>query len=137
MGKSIIVKDADFSRNSIGKIIDVSNLEIRSCSLGSLDAGWFHGGKHVLIEVSPGQTYYLKLSGVDVCYVGVLSSEHTEPVVNMQPISYAPAYSDRISINSGEYHKVTIPIGDAKYLAINVVSGDGVIVSWDVYMMYE
>ena len=137
MGKSIIVKDADFSKNSLGRIFDLNKLEKYSCSLGNKTAGWFWKGKHILLDISPGQTYFLKVKNVTEGYVGILSSAHTEPVSSSQQISYSPSATDRIKITQGEYHKLIIPDDDVKYLAINVVDGSGVSVDWDVYMMFE
>ena len=101
MGKSIIVKDADFSRNSVGKIFDVSNLEKYDCSVGNKSVGWYKPGKHVLLEVSPGQVYYLKIKNEELGYVALLSSAHTEPVTESAQISYSPSTTDRIGIQSG------------------------------------
>lgn len=137
MGKSIIVKDADFSRNSVGKIFDVSKLKQYDCSVGNKSVGWYKPGKHVLFEVSPRQVYYLKIKNANIGYVALLSSAHTEPVTESAKISYSPSTSDRISISSGEYQKLVIPDNDTKYLAINVVTGTNENADWDVYMMYE
>lgn len=137
MGKSIIIKDADFSRNSIGKIFNLNKLEKHECSLGNKTAGWFWKGKHVLLDVSPGQEYYLKVKNASEGYVGILSSAHTEPVSSAQQISYSPSAPDRIKISQDKYYKLIIPDDDVKYLAINVVDGSGTAADWDVYMMFE
>lgn len=137
MGKNIIVKNADFSRNSIGKIFDLNKSKKYDCSVGNDTAGWFYKGKHVLLDVSPGQAYFLKAKNVEEGYVGILSSAHTEPVSSGQQISYSPSAPHRIKITQGEYYKLIIPDDDVKYLAINVVDGSGASVDWDVYMMFE
>lgn len=137
MGKNIIVKDADFSRNSIGRIFDLSNLKKYECSLGNSTAGWFWKGKHVLLDVSPGQVYYLKVKNASEGYAGILSSAHTEPVSSGQQISYSPSTKDRIKISQDKYYKLIIPDDDVKYLAINVADGTGTAIDFDVYMMFE
>lgn len=137
MGKSIIVNDADFSRNSIGKIFDLNKLKKNDCSLGNDTVGWFYKGKHVLLDVSPGQVYFLKTKNVEEGYFGILSSAHTEPVSSGQKISYSPSSQHRIKATQGEYYKLIIPDDDVRYLAINVVDGNGASIDWDAYMMFE
>lgn len=135
---TVIVYDKEEEENYINPVaVDLSSLTASPCSFGAYQFFKNDGENqsHVVIPVSPGETYKL-LSNYWNGYAAVFTSSYSPPYANNDIMPVASTSARRIFIGAGGVKYITIP-EDGAYLGITTLDGARLTPVWNIWKVQK
>lgn len=131
---SIVIEDVAETKQFVAwEELDLTGYAQQDCSFGTT---YFYSTsskaqKHIVIPVSPDQTYRIEAQKWEG-FVAVFTSDYSAPYVTNDPMPLAGFSSQRITVTAGGYLNVVIP-PDGAYLGLTLVDGGGKSPEFHVY----